>query len=206
MKKRFTLSDIRDYKPVKVEFEDEFKESFGDPELKGSWIIWGNSSNGKTSMALQLAIYFTKFCKVIYDSIEEGMSLSMQDAIKRLSLDTIDKYRFSLLDKVSIEELKNILRKKRSATVVFIDSLQYTGMNYNEYKALRGEFPNKLFIFTSHADGKEPKGEVARSVRYDAFVKIRVSHFVAYTQGRYGGGKPFTIWESESKKYKEKED
>ena len=201
MKKKFTLSDIRNYKPVQLEFDGAWRDAIGDPEIKGSWLIWGNSSNGKTSFSLQLAMYLTKFCKVIYNSIEEGMSLSMQNAVKRLSVERGSKYRFSLLDKVDMEELKTMLRKKRSANVVFIDSIQYTGMNYAEYKRMRDEFPNKLFVFISHSDGKEPKGNVARSVKYDAFVKIRVSHFVAYCQSRYGGGKSYVIWPSEAAKY-----
>lgn len=201
MKKSLSINNIKAYQPVVVEFDGAWKEAIGDPELKGSWIIWGNSGNGKTSFALQLAMYFTKFCKVVYDSIEEGMSKSMQDAINRISIDTHSKYRFSLLDGADIPTLKETLRKKRSAKVVFIDSLQYTGLSYADYKQLRDEFPNKLFIFVSHADGREPKGEVAKSVRYDAMVKIRVEHYWAFTQGRYGGGEPFVIWKQEADKY-----
>lgn len=192
-KKRFTISDIRGYKPKTLEFDAEFLDLVGMPEMKGAWLIWGNSGNGKTSFALQLAYYMTRFCKVVYDSIEEGMSKSMQDAIARIPFDNISKYRFSLLDGVGIQELREMLRKPRTAEVVFIDSLQYTGMNYNDYKALRDEFPRKLFIFISHADGQLPKGEVAKSVRFDSFVKIHVKGFIAYALSRYGGGKPYVI-------------
>lgn len=203
MKKSYTISDIKNYNPVKVEFDGRWKDSIGDPELKGSWIIWGNSSNGKTSFALQLAMYFTQFCKVAYNSIEEGMSQSMQDAINRITVDRLTKHRFSMLDKVNMAELKEILDKKRSAKVVFIDSLQYTGMSYNDYKALRDTYPTKLFIFVSHADGNLPKGEVAKSVRYDAMVKIRVSHYRAYVQSRYGGGEPFVIWREKAEEFQQ---
>ncbi len=201
MKKEYRLSDVSNYKPVKAEFDGDFQQAIGNPELKGSWIIWGNSSNGKTSFALQLALYMTQFGKVIYDSIEEGMSQSMQDAICRQSINKKIKYRFSLLDKVDIEELKEILRKPRTAKIVFVDSLQYTGMTYADYKSLRKEFPNRLFVFISHADGRSPKGEVAKSVRYDAFVKIYVEGYQAFTQSRYGGGEPFTIWKEGAEKF-----
>lgn len=200
MKKSFSLSDIRNYKPKAVEFDGMWRDSIGDPELKGSWIIWGPSGNGKTSFAMQLAMYFTKFTKVIYDSIEEGMSMSIQTAIRRISVDTESKYRFNLLDKVSIKDLRAILSKQRSARVVVIDSIQYTGLNHMAYKALRDDFPNKLFIFVSHAEGNEPKGDLAKSVKYDAFVKILVSNFVAYPMSRYGGGEPFIIYEAEANK------
>ena len=38
-------------------FEGEWKDAIGCPELTGSWIVWGNSGNGKTRFALQLCKY-----------------------------------------------------------------------------------------------------------------------------------------------------
>ena len=108
---------------------------------------------------------------------------------------------FILLDKEPIEELAVRLRKRKSPDVIFIDSLQYSGMNYAEYKALRDEFRNKLFIFISHADGREPKGQVGKSIKYDAFVKIAVIGYRAFPQSRYGGGAPYTVWEKGAMEY-----
>jgi hypothetical protein len=85
--------------------------------------------------------------------------------------------------------------------VVIIDSLQYTGLTYSDYKALRAEFKNKLFIFISHADGRNPKGAVANSVKYDAFVKIYVEGYRAYPQSRFGGGQDYVIWQEGAEKY-----
>ena len=177
-----------------MDFEGDFLESIGQPELTGSWIIWGDSANGKTRFALQLAKYLCNFCHVIYDSLEEGLSLSMQRAIEDVGFSDC-KRNFVLLDQEGVTELDERLSRQRSAPVVIIDSLQYTGLNYTEYKKLREKYRNKLFIFISHADGKEPRGNVAKSVKYDAFVKIYVSGYMAYAQSRYGGGKPYVIWE-----------
>jgi hypothetical protein len=105
------------------------------------------------------------------------------------------------LDKESLEDMRNRLSKRRSAQVVIIDSLQYTGLKYREYIELKDSFRNKIFIFISHADGKEPKGEVARSVKYDAFVKILVEGFKAFPQSRFGGGEPYTIWDKGAEKF-----
>ena len=55
---------------------------------------------------------------------------------------------------------------------------------------------NKLFIFISHADGKNPEGSLAKFVKYDADVKIRVEGYRAMCLSRLGGDKePYTIWE-----------
>lgn len=194
MKKALTVTQIRNYKPNVIDFDGEWLASIGSPELTGSWLIWGGSANGKTRFALQLAKYLAKFCKVGYDSLEEGLSASMQSAIEEVGMSDA-KRNFLLLDKEDMAELKERLNKQRSPQVVIIDSLQYTGMNYCEYKRLRDMFPRKLFIYISHAEGANPRGNVAMSVKYDAFVKIYVQGFRAYPQSRFGGGSPFVIWE-----------
>ena len=95
-----------------------------------------------------------------------------------------------------MEDIRRELRKQRSPKVVVIDSLQYLGVNYKGYKAMKEEFPNKLFILVSHANEKnQPKGSTAEQVRYDAMVKIQVSQFRAKANSRYGGGEVLTIWE-----------
>ena len=193
-KRGLTMSDIRAFKPKTIPFTGEWLESIGCPELTGSWIIYGLSANGKTRYALQLARYLAGFCKVIYNSLEEGLSKSMQTALIDVGMDNVSK-NFLLLDKEPIEELIIRLHKRKSPDVIFIDSLQYTGLTYGDYKKLREEFRNKLFIFISHADGREPKGNVAKSIKYDAFVKIPIIGYEAIPQSRFGGNKPYVIWQ-----------
>lgn len=193
LKRAFTIDNVRKYRATTLPFDGEWLATIGEPEVTGSWIIWGSSANGKTRFALQLAKYLCKFCKVAYNSLEEGMSLSMQRAIAEVGMSDA-KRNFILLDKESIADLKVRLKKQRSPKVIIIDSLQYTGLTYNDYKDLRDTFRNKLFIFISHGEGKEPKGNVGKSVRYDAFVKIMVEGYKAFPQSRFGGGKEYVIW------------
>lgn len=200
LKRALTIEDIRNYRAKILPFEGEWFEAIGEPELTGSWIIWGGSANGKTCFALMLAKYLSKFCKVAYNSLEEGLSLSMQHAIAEVGMADA-KRNFVLLDKENITDLKERLKRQRSPQVVIIDSLQYTGLTYADYKELRDSHRNKLFIFISHAEGTEPKGNVAKGVRYDAFVKIRVEGYKAFPQSRYGGGKEFTIWQHGANQY-----
>ena len=199
-RRALTIKQIRDYKPNILPFTGEWLEAVGTPELTGSWIVWGGSANDKTRFALQLAKYLCKFGKVAYDSLEEGLSLSMQQAIADVGMSDC-KRNFILLDKESIAGLVGRLKKQRSPKVVIIDSLQYTGMTYADYKALRDTFRNKLFVFVSHADGKEPRGNVGKSVKYDAFVKIYVEGYKAIPQSRFGGGREYVIWKEGAKQY-----
>ncbi len=200
MKRALTITDIRNYKTKTYLLDDGLDLALGEVELTGSWIVWGGSANGKTRFALQLAKALAKHVRVAYDSLEEGLSLSMQHAIEDVGFADV-KRNFILLDGEGIDELKERLRKQRSPKVVIIDSLQYTGLTYTEYKALRDEFRSKLFIFISHAEGHNPKGAVANSVKYDAFVKVYVEGYRAYPQSRYGGNVPYTVWPEGAAKY-----
>ncbi|MDZ4210431.1 MAG: hypothetical protein U1C59_01805, partial [Methylotenera sp.] len=111
------------------------------------------------------------------------------------------KQNFILLDRESIADVRSRLRRQKSPGVVVIDSLQYTGITYAEYRKLKNEFPRKLFIFISHSEGREPAGRVAKAVRYDANITIRVEGFRAFCNGRYGGGETFVVWDEGSIKY-----
>lgn len=178
-----------------VEFDGEWLASFGKPQLTGTWLVWGNPGNGKTRFALQLAKYLCTFGKrVAYDSLEEGASLSMKNALIDCNMREASM-RFVLLDQEPVDELEKRLLKQKSPDVVIIDSVQYTGLTYSEYKRLRDKFRSKLFILISHAEGTQPSGRIAKSIRFDAFVKIWVEGFKAYPVSRYGGGEPYTIWE-----------
>lgn len=175
-------------------FEGEWKDSIGCPELTGSWIVWGNSGNGKTRFALQLCKYLCQFGRVAYDSLEEGVSVSLVKAIKETHMMEVRK-KFVVLDKEPIDQLTERLEKPKSPDIVCVDSLQYTGMSYEQYKALKERFPKKLFIWISHADGTLPEGRVAKKVRFDSNVKVFVQAYRAEPVSRYGGGKPYIIWE-----------
>lgn len=181
-------------------FDGEFEACFGQPERTGCWIISGPPGNGKTRLSVRLAKYMTRFGKVAYNSIEEGLSLSLQKAFTDEGLEDVDD-RIQLLDKEPIDELVKRLRKQRSADIVFIDSLQFTFKPYAQLKKIIDENPRKLFVFISHAEGKQPAGRVGKAIEYLANVKIRVEAFKAFAKSRYGGGKPYTIWDEGASKY-----
>ena len=188
-----TYTDLMRQKVNELDFEGDWLKSFGKPEITGTWLIWGNPGNGKTRFALQLCRYFASFVRVAYNSLEEGDSKSIRQAIIEVGMNDV-KNNFMLLDSEPIEELKVRLRRRKSPDVIFIDSWQYTGLNYSEYKKLRAEFRHKLFILVSHAEGKNPEGRTAKSIRYDSFVKVWVEGYKAFPASRYGGNESYTIW------------
>ena len=185
-----------------MSFDGKWLESFGNPEMAGVWFVYGNTGNGKTSFVLQLCKYLTKFARVAYNSMEEGDSESMKLAFQRVDLSPC-KRRIVLLDNEPIAELKDRLRKHKAQTVVVIDSIQYSDMSYQDYKELRNEFRDTLFIIISHAEGNKPADRRANSIRYDASVKIWIEGYKAFITSRYRVGDIVeqTIWKEQSEKY-----
>lgn len=190
-----------------ADFDGEFLASFGRPELRGAWIIYGGSGSGKTTFVMQVCKYLTRFRRVAYDSLEQGLSLSLQKAWERVGMEEAGN-RIILLNKEGLKDLSERLRKKQSPDVVVIDSVHYLRrFNMDQYQNLRDEFPGKLFIFISHEKGGQPKGMMAQNIRYDSDIKVRVEGYKAFVTTRYEvaekneGGADFTIWEEGAAKY-----
>lgn len=191
---------------IELPVEGAWKELLGSPERSGSWFIYGLSGHGKTTFNMQLAKYLTRFGKVEYDTLEEGARKSMQEAVKENRMQDCRKGSFKILDKVTIEELRARLSRKRAAKIIFIDSVQYTFIEKRAYKQLLTDFPDVLFIWISHARGKQPLGALAEAIMYDADIKIHIIGFKAYSKSRMSRGvktKPYTIWDEGAKDYHE---
>lgn len=170
-------------------------------ELTGVWLIWGGSNSGKTSGAMQLAHKLTEYGKVAYNSWEERDGLTIVLALKRARMHEVPSGRFLFLVAEPLDELKVRLRKPKSPDIVFIDSFQYARMRYDDVIDLTTEFPKKLFVIISQAQGKLPKGNDADGVKYAANVKIWIEGCRAFPNSRYGGQTPYTIWEPKAARY-----
>lgn len=190
-----------------ADFDGPYLASFGRPELRGAWIIWGGSGSGKTTFTLMLCKYLSKFRRVAYDSLEQGLSLSLQKAWERVGMVEAGT-NVILLNKEALPELRKRLKKRKSPEIIIIDSLQYIrGFNFDAFTKLKDEFPDKLFIFISQAKGVNPKGNLGEAIRYDAEIKICVEGYKAFVTTRYedpskgAGGADFIIWEQGAAEY-----
>lgn len=192
LKRAISVDEMLKMTFIEMPFEGEWKNSFGEPERSGVWLVWGHSGNGKTSFALQLARYLCQFGRVAYNTLEEGARKSFQLAVKRNNMHTVKK-KFIILNE-PLEDLTRRLEKRKSPDIIIIDSYQYFGLSKTEYIKLKSNFPNKLFIFISHAEGKQPEGRAAKFVKFDADVKIHVNGYKAFVVSRFGGSEPYVIW------------
>ena len=176
-------------------------DCIGEMDRHGVVFFWGNSGNGKTSAVVSFCRELTRFGKVLYVSLEEGVSLSFQNTLKRFGMGELGA-RFQVLESTTLDDLQKRLSQRRSPEFVVIDSFQYMQMSYRSYIAFKNANRSKLLIFVSHADGKQPSGRAARSVMYDAGLKIWVEGYTAFSKGRFiGRSGEAVIWPKGAKEY-----
>jgi len=199
-KRAYSVSDILNKKYKVIPFEGEWGAAFSQPESNGSWFIWANSGNGKTTFVLKLCKELSKYERILYNSLEEGSAKTMQNAFLNAGLASV-KRRLILIQE-SVDELCVRLDRPKSQNVIVLDSFQYTGLSFERYRDLVRRYPKKLFIIISQADGKQPSGRTAKRVMYDASLKIWVEGYRAFSKGRYIGPLGhYTIWEKGAKEY-----
>ena len=189
-------------------FTGPWLESFGKPELRGAWFMWGASGQGKTSFLLQLARYLAMEWneRVAVVSLEQGDCKSFQNQWARAGMMDCGK-KVQLWIDFDLAELRaKIEGNSRAPHVIIIDSINYMPtLTLKAAQALLRDNPNRLFIFNGHAKGDEPTGEVGSMMRFHADVKIRVEGYKAFFSSRFAdadhGNKPFVIWPEEANKY-----
>lgn len=169
-------------------------------ETTGIWFIWGNSGNGKTSAVVSLCKELSAFGKVLYNSREEGVSLTMQNTLRRYGMGELGS-RFQLAN-MSLQELDEKISQQRSPKFVVLDSFQFMGLTYKDFRAFCEKHKNKMLIFVSRTRGRQPEGRAAISAMYDASCKIWVEGYKAFSKGRFVGTTgEMTIWDEGAKKY-----
>ena len=189
---------------TRLEFTGEWAEAFGQPVLGGSWFIYGNPSNGKSSFVQQLARYLAELgLKVEYVALEEGADDTMRSAALRAGWKTAGSH-IRIREPLEFSEFAEVVRKPKSADVFIVDSIQYFGeeTRFKQYLDLRRTNPKKLFIYISHVNGRQPDGKAAIKVMRDSALKIWVEGFRAISKGRYIGPKGYyTIWQERANRY-----
>lgn len=182
-----------------AEMPAEITRAFGELTEQILMFIHGPTGHGKSRLTMQLLKALMKYGDVMYVSPEEGHRRTMQkSAMDNLTLDE-HSGRITFWDQnMTFDDLVIKLKKKKSAKYVVIDSIQYWSITFEQYKYLKETFPNKGFIFISHAKGKYPDGKLAARIEYDVDIKVRVEGCVAFVRARGNGLKHYIIWHGDN--------
>lgn len=189
-----------------IPFDGKFKESFGLPEKHARWFITGPSFSGKSSFIFEVCNYLSTFGIVDYNNHEEAGGDSDTVAKKIIQSGMVDKDGKVRLYKAPItseshETFFERINRKQSADFAVLDSIQHAQLNKVDYLHMTNILSNprrgKSFLFISHW----VKNDYTKFIKHDCDIKIEVIGFVAHVDSRYGGGKPFIIWEQGAKDY-----
>ncbi len=204
----YNLDEFLGKKFNQTTFHGEWRDLIGNPVLTGIWFINGNSSNGKTTGAIKLAKYLTRYLKLIYWSKEEDASATLQMAFNRVGMEKPERRKIFIPQRgETLEGVKKKLREPKGPTAVFFDSVQIFQKKYGSdfFYELKEEFAGtKLLVFISQAEGKNPKGSLADDIKYDADVKMWVEGHRMFAESRVEGsisGSYVTTWEKKALEY-----
>ena len=201
----FTNNNIVKTKHETMAFTGKWLDSFGEPSVSGSWIIYGTSGSGKTSFALQLAKYLTNFDRVLYWTLEQGNTKTFQSAWKREKMSDCGTDIMVADEEVSFEMIEKTMKQRKGRGILIVDSLTpLKGQSFNiiAYERFRKRMKNKLLIWLSHEKNGIPDTSVGDFIMKLADLKMRVEGFKVMTNSRAGGEmKDFIIWEKGANGY-----
>ena len=192
-----TVANIINQNVKRIQFTGKWFDAFKQPQDKGVWFIWGTSGSGKSTFILMLCkILALLGYKVFLNLLEEETDDT--DFIDRIALLDMNEVQDSFWVRTyDYKDLCAYLKKNPKIKVVVIDSATYFFENFEQYKAFKKMFKDRIIIITGHAQGKNPKSALEDSIMYDAKMKIFVNGYLALCKGRTIGpnGGEFIIWE-----------
>lgn len=126
-------------------FEGYWAGLIGQPERNFRLLCYGPQKSGKSTLVLRLADYVAaNFGKVFYNSHEEGFSRTLQE---RIIQNNIEAPRLFFGHKETFDALMDDSFRRRYYRMVVIDSVQYMGLNYLQYKQLISKYKRTAFVF-----------------------------------------------------------
>jgi hypothetical protein len=167
------LESLKSKKFKTLDFFGKWKDLMGTPEANFCVMVYGKPEHGKSYFTLELSQYLAhNFGTVLFNSSEEGSSLSLQNKIK--NLDMVNIY---LGDAKNINSLQFLLTQSPYKFVV-IDSINHMGIKPKDLRKLRGLHPDKGFIciLQSTKDGDFKGGN---EFEHDVDISIKIDKRVA---------------------------
>jgi len=190
------ITEFLTKKFITYPLEGVWKAHLGLPERNFNMLVYGHSGAGKTDYVVKLSKELSPFARILYNSSEEGISATLQEAFIRNNMEQV-KGRIILVND-NFKDMVERLKKKASPMIVIIDSRDYMNLSTEQFKSLKKLFPRKAFIITCWESGGKPKSQHAKDIEYMCDIKVRVARFKAHPRSRFGGNSIFTIWDKKA--------
>lgn len=161
----------------------------------GIWLIHGDEKQGKTTLCLSLANYLSQSNRVLYIQAEQSsdsvdIDQIFVEAMQRVGIDS-DSRSLSFFGDITADDLVEILKRKRSADIVFIDNITFAEwVDTQVVRALSRQFKHKTFVYVAHNDRNgDPNGSTGKAIKRLANTVFVVDALrcEVYGRGSWGG-------------------
>jgi hypothetical protein len=171
--KAISLESLKSKKFKTLPFSGKWKDLMGTPEGNFYLMVYGKPGQGKSYFTLELSAYLAHhFGKVLFNSSEEGSSLSLQNKINNFDMENI-----YLGDAKDINSLQYLLSQSPYKFVV-IDSVNHMSITPEDLRKLRGLHPDKGFICILQST-KSGDFKGGNEFEHDADISIKIDKRVA---------------------------
>lgn len=168
--KAISLESLKIKKFKTLEFTDKWQELIGTPEANFCMMVYGKPGQGKSYFTLELSEYLaSNFGTVLFNSSEEGSSLSLQNKIANFNMENI--FLGSAND---VNSLQFLLTKSPYKFVV-IDSVNHMNITPEDLRKLRGLHPTKGFICILQST-KNGDFKGSNEYEHDADISIKIEN------------------------------
>jgi hypothetical protein len=194
----YSSRDIENWKFEDQKFPAEWQDHLGDVPERFLIYVDGDGGQGKTEyVMLMTKMLATYMGKSRLNNVEQGKHKQIKDSHWRNNfLNDIPKGKFQYDNIRDFDAYLARLRRPNSGRIQLIDSISYWPLTAKQIQELIKEFKNKSFVFVAYKKDFEKN----KAIQHLCDIKVRVEHFIADTNGtsRFGGNKPFVIWEEEA--------
>lgn len=134
-----TAEQVKNLKFDLLPFTGTFRELLGKPEKNFSLMIHGEPGGGKSTFLMKFIKYLATLGNVLYVSSEEYLSTTLTENTNLYLNPTPENIIFT-------HNIYNEDAHVEDADFIILDSVNDMGLNYQSFKALKEQFPDKAFI------------------------------------------------------------
>ena len=171
--KAISMEQFKTMKFKPLHFEGEWKKLMGTPESNFGMMVYGKAGQGKSYFCLELASYLgNNFGDVIYNSSEEGLSLSLQNKVQTMDMTNI--HLGTAKDLIALQ----MLLSQSPYKFVFLDSLNDMKISSKDFKQLKSMHPDKAFIGILQST-KSGSFKGSNDYEHDMDISLKIENQVA---------------------------
>lgn len=194
MARNYSITDIENWKFKGVDLPTEWADHLGNLTENFRMLIQGPSGHGKSEYLMKLIKVLAKtYGKVKLNNVEQGRSSTLQEATLRNKMSEVKGKVIACGPHCRVfDEWFKDLCKRQSGRIIVLDSLDYMKLTLDQFKILHERFKHKSIIIVCWDD---PMDIHAKKIKYMCDIKVEVKDFVANIRSRFGGNKPYIIWD-----------